>query len=274
METAATRQSGAEEAEGFTLDPLRTSPTYRIVADTIEEAIMDGRMRPGAQLPTETALAAQLGINRSTAREGLRLLEQSGLVARSASRRLHVAVPGYEELSTRAGRALLLRKVSFAQLHRLLMVLEPEAAAQAATAIGEDDLAALEANVAATAAAVTAGESVTALDIEFHDILGRATGNPAWIVAREPAARLLYPASDPMMRALPQAASRLLAAHRAVYEAVRAGDAAGAEAWMRRHVEDFRRGYELAGFDFDRPVQTMDTGHANVAGQPEGCRVG
>lgn len=260
MDTAATRQLGTEEAEGIALDPLKISPTYRIVADTIEQAIMDGRMQPGSQLPSETALSAQLGINRSTAREGLRLLEQSGLVARRASRRLHVAVPGYEELSTRAGRALLLRKVSFAQLHRLLMVLEPEAAAQAATAISDKDLAALEANVTATGAAVAAGESVTALDIEFHDILGRATGNPAWIVAREPAARLLYPASDPMMRALPQAAARLLAAHRAVFEAVRTGDASAAEAWMRRHIEDFRRGYELAGFDFDRAVQAMDTG--------------
>lgn len=260
METAAARQPESEDAADIALDPLRISPTYQIVADTIEQAIMDGRMPPGARLPSETALAARLGINRSTAREGLRLLEQSGLVARSPSRRLHVAVPGYEALSTRAGRALLLHKISFRQLHRLLMVLEPEAAAQAAAAISAQDLAALEANVAATGTAVAAGKSVTALDIEFHDILGYATGNPAWILARAPAARLLFPASDPMMRAIPQAAARLLAAHRAILEAVRTGDAAGAEAWMRRHVEDFRRGYELAGFDFDRPVQAADTG--------------
>lgn len=259
MDTAWARQSEPEEAGSIALDPLKISPTYRIVADTIEQVIMDGRLQPGAQLPSETALAAQLGINRSTAREGLRLLEQTGLVTRGASRRLHVSVPGYEELSTRAERALLLRRISFGQLHRLLMVLEPEAAAQAASAIGAQDLAALQANVAATEDAVAAGESVTSLDIEFHDILARATGNPAWIVAREPAARLLFPASDPMMRALPQAAARLLAAHRVIFEAVRARDATTAETWMRRHIEDFRRGYELAGFDFDRPVQATKT---------------
>jgi hypothetical protein len=36
-------------------------------------------------------------------------------------------------------------------------------------------------------------------------------------------------------------------AERCIAEAVRRGKPAEAETWMTRHVQDFRRGYELAG---------------------------
>ncbi len=72
---------------------LAVAPAYRVVFETIEREILAGRLAPGTRLPSETALAEQFGVNRSTAREGLRLLEQTGLVDRRAGRRLHAAVP-------------------------------------------------------------------------------------------------------------------------------------------------------------------------------------
>jgi DNA-binding FadR family transcriptional regulator len=225
------------------------------VAETIEREIMEGRLQPGERLPSETALAEQLGVNRSTAREGLRLLEQTGLVVRKSGRRLHAAIPGHEELSTRASRALLLQKVTFVDLYQLLMVLEPGAARLAADAINKTDLAALEKNVEATQQAVDEGRSVTALDLEFHEIISTALGNPAWLMAREPAAKLLFPAADPMMNTLPQAPKRLVDAHRKIFESLRDGDADTAETWMRKHIVDFKRGYEMAGLSMDRPFR-------------------
>lgn len=81
---------------------LGHAPAYRVVFETIERAILQGRLRPDDRLPAETALAEQLGVNRSTTREGLRLLEQSGLVQRRGGRRLFAAVPRQDELATRA----------------------------------------------------------------------------------------------------------------------------------------------------------------------------
>ncbi|MCR9219669.1 MAG: FCD domain-containing protein [Alphaproteobacteria bacterium] len=258
---AAVTDGEAVGEAGLNLRKLAVSPTYRVVAETIEREIMEGRLLPGDRLPSETALADQLGVNRSTAREGLRLLEQTGLVVRKSGRRLHAAIPGHEELSTRASRALLLQKVTFTDLHQLLMVLEPSAAALAAKAISEADLKALEENVARTDRAVQAGESesVTQLDLEFHDIVGAAIGNPAWLLAREPAAKLMFPAAAPMINALPQASRRLVEAHRRIFEALRDGDASEAELWMRKHVIDFKRGYELAGLSLDQPVRSDAT---------------
>ncbi|MEQ8604197.1 MAG: FCD domain-containing protein [Marivibrio sp.] len=241
--------------EGMSLRKLAVAPTYRVVAETIEREIMEGRLKPGDRLPSETALADQLGVNRSTAREGLRLLEQTGLVERKSGRRLHAAVPGHQELSSRASRALLLQQVTFIDLHQLLMVLEPSAAALAARAIEETDLRHLEDNVERTEEAVARGESVTQLDLEFHDIIGAAVGNPAWLMAREPAANLMFPAADPMMNALPQAPKRLVDAHREILNGLKRRDADHAELWMRKHIVDFKRGYELAKLEMDQPVR-------------------
>ena len=59
---------------------LPVAPAYRVVFDTIEKLVMTGKLKPGDILPTETELAERFDINRSTLREGIRLLEQNGLV--------------------------------------------------------------------------------------------------------------------------------------------------------------------------------------------------
>lgn len=50
--------------------------------DQLRSLILQGHWEPGSQLPTENALAAQLGISRATLREALRLLEEEGLITR------------------------------------------------------------------------------------------------------------------------------------------------------------------------------------------------
>ena len=228
---------------------VESTPTYRLVFESIERAILEGRLRLGDRLPTESELSAQFGVHRSTTREGLRLLEQSGLAERGDGRRLYAAAPRAGDLSTRASRALLLQRVTFDELWALLHAIEPAAAGEAARAIGPGQIAALEANVQATRAAVEAGEILTAWDIEFHALVAEATGNIAWQLAREPAAMLLFPANERMLPKLPGAGHRLVTAHAAILEALKAGSVADAVLWMRRHIEDFRRGWLVAGLD-------------------------
>lgn len=53
-----------------------------VIADRIRADIAAGRYPVGSRLPPEPAFAAQLGVARSTLREGLKLLERDGLVLR------------------------------------------------------------------------------------------------------------------------------------------------------------------------------------------------
>ncbi|HYD55265.1 MAG TPA: GntR family transcriptional regulator, partial [Burkholderiales bacterium] len=103
---------------------IESTPAYRQVAEAIERDIVSGRLRAGDALGTEAALVKQFGVNRSTVREGIRLLEQSGLVRRDSSRRLWVGLPHYERLASRASRALVLHQVTFRELFEAAMPLQ------------------------------------------------------------------------------------------------------------------------------------------------------
>ena len=50
------------------------------IAAALRAEIEDGRLAPGARLPSEAALAARFGVNRHTARHGLDALVREGLI--------------------------------------------------------------------------------------------------------------------------------------------------------------------------------------------------
>lgn len=245
---------------------LDVSPAYRVVCDAMEKQILSGRLEEGDQLPTETDLAEQLGVNRSTVREGLRLLEQRGLLRRGNGRRLHVAVPRHIDMAPGLSKNLLLQKVTLRELWEVLMMLEPPTAAEAARTRAENDVEALQRNLEATRRAVAAGESVVGLDVEFHRLIAEAVNNRVLLMCREPVSALIYPSVGPIMKVNPGAAQRLLDAHTRIFEGIRDGDADFAETWMRKHIEDFKRAFEHNGIDMDSPVgQILPGGGASVS---------
>lgn len=238
--------------EGF--GKIDVSPAYKVVCDAIEKQILAGQLEEGDQLPTETDLAGQLGVNRSTVREGLRLLEQRGLLRRGNGRRLHVAVPRYQDMAPGLTKNLVLQKVTLRELWEVLMMLEPPTAAEAARRRSDDDLRALERNLGATRSAIAAGESVVPLDVEYHSLIAEAVDNRVLLLCREPISALIYPTVDPIMKVNPAAAQRLLDAHQYIFEGIRDRDAERARLWMRKHIEDFRRAFEQNRIDMDCPV--------------------
>lgn len=61
-------------------------PLYRSVHETILKRIIDGAYGPGAMLPSEVDLGAELGVSQGTARKALIELEQRGIVQRRQGR--------------------------------------------------------------------------------------------------------------------------------------------------------------------------------------------
>lgn len=236
------------------LVPIDTDPTYKRVAKAIEEAIMTGRLKSGDKLPTEMELAAQLGVHRSTVREGIRALENSNLVARIAGKRLIVQVPQESEIARVNTRALGLMHVSFLDLWELQLQVEPFAASAAAQRIEPDILEALIENVAHLEENLADDEKVIESDIEFHRIVAKAASNAALSLISEPIRLLLFSATISLYDTVPQARHRLLDAHKAILAEIKRRDGRAAKHWMARHIEDFKRGYEVAGFDLHAPI--------------------
>lgn len=240
---------------------LERAPTYRLVYDAIEREIVAGRLKIGDPLPTEMELADRFAVNRSTVREGIRLLEQGGLVTRDGGKRPRISAPRYRDLASAASRALVLHAVSFRELWEAAMLIEPATAELAARNATDADLDRLAANLAAMdaeVAALDAGgtadvEPFVALDRDFHEILAEATGNRVLMLAHEPVTLLFIPAGRIILPRL-KTWRRVLDAHRLIYGFLRQRDAVGAREWMRKHMDDFRRGYALTGLDFETPL--------------------
>lgn len=235
------------------IEKLQLAPAYRVVSDDLRRRIVAGSLEQGDILPTETELASRFGVHRSTIREGLRQLEQEGLLRRDG-KKLLVSMPRQSDLASTAERALRLRQVNFRDVWEVASALEPLCASLAARQITADELALLERSLARTEAVVAAGESPVAADIEFLDLVASATHNQALRLARGPVSLLMHAGYAAIAPALPQSGPRLLAVHRQMLDALRQRDAALAEAIARRHMQDYRRGCEVAGLDMSLPI--------------------
>src|SRR5687767_9461666 len=64
----------------FRLDASSGVPFYRQVIDQVLLAIADGRLKPGAQLPTVRQLAVDLSVNLNTVAKAYREMEIRGIV--------------------------------------------------------------------------------------------------------------------------------------------------------------------------------------------------
>lgn len=232
---------------------------FQAFAAEIERKIVAGEIKPGDALPSEAKLAEELGVNRSTVREAIRVLEQNGFVRREAGKKkLFATVPQSGDISQRLKMAMVLDQVTFEELWEAMYALEPAAAQAASRRRTEQDLEALDRNLAATREALADSKRLTELDIEFHLLVARATANRAIEAARLPIGELFYPPFLAVMSRL-NAAERLLFAHEQIVEAIRLEDPAKAREWMEKHILDFRRGYELANLDMERPAKLPGT---------------
>jgi len=236
---------------------INSTPAYRLVAEAIERRILSGTMRPGEPIGTEAELVKQFGVNRSTVREGIRLLEHDGLVRRDSSRRLSVGLPHYDRLATRSSRALILAEATFRELYEAAMALQMatiEAAAERATPAM---ISAMEKNISRTAGALDDTAAVAELDAEFHALIGEASGNRVLQLAREPSDLLVFPTTELVLRQVKEGPARLLEAHRMMLAAIRKRDKEAARLWARRHINDWRKGFERAGNDMDQPIDKL-----------------
>jgi DNA-binding FadR family transcriptional regulator len=234
---------------------LVLEPAYRKVAEAIGARILSRALREGERLPSETELARQFGVNRSTVREALRELESRGLVQRRrGSKLMSVSRPHQATVAGGVSDALLLRDVTVRDLWQALSILEPPLAEIAAASRNATDLE----QVGRAAAAFRAARGSTAEAVhrvaEFFRRLGEATHNPVLGLAQEPLLQLLEPSLTVMIDKIPQARTRIATAQRRLMEALEAGDEEAARTWMTRHIRDFRKGYELAGIELEMRV--------------------
>ena len=227
--------------------PLDDHPAYRQIANVIEQRIVGRSLRTGDPLPSETDLARQFGVNRSTIREAIRELETHGLLGRvRGEKRLRVTRPEPRHVSSGVSRALALHDVTFLELWEAMMAIEPAAAAicrgaahrRAAAGPGARQRA-LQARGRPTPTAAVAAV------VDFFTAVAAASGNQVLALSQAPLNLLLAPTLTRMIDRVPQARARIQAAQGKIIEAIKLRHSEQARNWMEKHIRDFKRGYEL-----------------------------
>lgn len=231
----------AQAAEGQKL--------YQQVATTIADAIRAGRYLPGRRLPSERDLAEELQVSRPTIREAMIALEIRGLIEARAGSGIYVTdAPPVE------ARAPELDIGAF-ELTEARALFEGETAALAATAITDDQIAALE-RLVADMGHDPEDRRVELADRQFHVAIAEATRNSAIVGVVETLWDLRY--RSPLCRAMFERARRREVnprpdEHQAILEALRARDSAAARKAMRDHlnrvISDLLAATELGGDD-------------------------
>ncbi|QLL09842.1 FadR family transcriptional regulator [Mycobacterium vicinigordonae] len=110
--------------------PVRSPKTAELVARTLRQMIVDGKLKDGDFLPNEPELMAHFGVSRPTLREAVRVLESQRLVeVRRGSRTgPRVRVPGPEIVARPAGLLLELSGATIADVLVARSAIEPVAA--------------------------------------------------------------------------------------------------------------------------------------------------
>ncbi len=127
-------------------EPLGYAPAYLRVSEAIRARILRRELQEGEPLPTETELARQFEVNRSTVREALRKLESAGLLGRrGGGKRLFVTRPTRESVGGGLSQALALHRARVVDVWEALQAVQPGIAAAAAERRSEAALAKLAA---------------------------------------------------------------------------------------------------------------------------------
>jgi DNA-binding GntR family transcriptional regulator len=187
------------------------------VRDQLQHAILEGVLKPGERLRAE-ALAQRFGTSRTPVREALLALQADGLVAVEPNRGAVVSAFDRDDLL---------------DLYAVRALLEPAAAALAASRIGVDDVARLQELCDLADGAET--EDLIAYNEVFHRIIGEAAGSPRLAVAMRAVAGIPRAFRSVFWQSEEQRAESLLC-HRRLVTALRSGDAPLAEAVMRMHI--------------------------------------
>jgi GntR family transcriptional repressor for pyruvate dehydrogenase complex len=222
---------------------------HREMMRTLATEIVAGERGEGEMLPREVDLAAQFDISRGVAREGIRALEERGLLRVRHGRGATVAPRATWDLFDPDVITVLLEGPAATQVLRDYLecrrIVEVDAAGLAADRAQPADMEALAARLEEMEAAVRSrGQDAEAAfhraDVGFHEALMAATGNGALgTLARRIHDSLLaarYPLARPAYRK-----QRAMPEHRAIFDAVGRQDAEAARAAMRDHLATVAR---------------------------------
>lgn len=211
------------------------------VAEKIKKILASGKIQRGDKLPSETALASELGVGRSSVREALRLLSASGYIELIPNRGAFALVTDEKELPSPRSW-LELNRDMVDELLSVRSCIEPFAAELCASNITEEGLARLKEQLDGFEAAASTcdWELLSKYDLEFHKTILNESHNRYLIQMYQPLLEAFMQYSRRSM-AVTYTQSNTHSEHRSIFTAIAEHSPEEARAAMRLHITIAKR---------------------------------
>lgn len=207
------------------------------VADRIQDDILKGGMGEGERLPSERELADRFGVSRIVIREGIKMLEERGIVQVRTGSGSYVTNLQPEALAESMGLFLQQEGAPLAYLQEVRFTIEVEMAALAARRRTDVDIECVAKTLQKMHDSKDNLDEFVQADLDFHIALAQATQNPLFI--------LLIKTLNPLMLDLRYKANRVKGAreralhyHRQILDHIRNLNAADAKDEMAKHLKE------------------------------------
>lgn len=171
-----------ESVEPVVFAPAQMTRAFDDVIRQLRERIYSGELQPGDRLPPERRLAEQFQVSRNMVREALRMLEITGVIElrRGAAGGAFICHGRPEFVARSLSDMMRLGGFSLSDITEARLWLSSTIVRAACDRATEDDFSRLDANIAEATelAARNDWASVAVVNIEFHNLLASASGNP------------------------------------------------------------------------------------------------
>ncbi|WP_353565222.1 FadR/GntR family transcriptional regulator [Haloferula sargassicola] len=211
------------------------------IASQLEQEILSGSLPPGSRVPSEEKLSERFDASRTVIREAIQQLRGRGMLVSRKGSGTYIALPSLDPLGTAFEAYSVLADTSdFLELIDFRILIESECARLAATQAGQRQLARLEQAIAAMEASAGTQAKFSRADIAFHVALAQASANKLYTA-------MLGALEKPCIefaqanRTESDWYGEVIAQHRAILDAVVAGNGGQAAEAMRRHLLSSRR---------------------------------
>jgi GntR family transcriptional repressor for pyruvate dehydrogenase complex len=223
-------------------------PVTDSVVRRLEQLVL-AELEPGAELPSESAIAEECGASRLTVREAVRTMQARGLLEVHRGRRPTVAYPNARPVGDFFASVIRRDPSRLLDLLEVRRALEVHISALAASHAGRGSVAAMRAALDAMRADPDDLDAVHAADVRFHESLAAASGNQLLnflIEAMEAPLRAsrLHSLRGHLDRG--GSVADVIEQHARILDRVAARDAKGASAAMRDHLAQTARDLRAA----------------------------
>lgn len=234
-------ETKTNENPGEMLDiSVAKSTISEIVAERLQQLIIDNKLKPGDTLPSQRELSQQLGVSRPTIREAFKILEARGLINVNHGLKTTVERATIQSMMSNVSSVLELTDADMFQIFEVREIIETRCAELAAERATPEDLSLIEQHLRKMKEYFNDLDRYVQADWLFHLTLVKSAHNPIINEFIEIIGRM-------MIRGLRQTVvlgRSFENIHQQIFESIRAKNGAMAKTIVHEHLMNLMRQYK------------------------------